>query len=367
MQNWNDANFYVTKLRERFFMQSKIHNPRVTVLMPVYNGEAFLKEAIDSILNQTYQDFEFLIINDGSKDKSVEIIKSYDDSRINLINNETNLGVALVRNRGLELAKGEYVVFMDCDDISVPERIEKQVKFMDNNPTIGVCGSEHENFGENIKSYIIKNPLDHDSIKSALFFFCAINNGTAIIRKSFLDKNDLKYCSEFPHIAEDFDLWIRCSFCFELRNLPELLYKYRQVSSSVTHTYIEDKQKKCLLPIYQQNLNYLGIEATEENIDIYHEIYTTRLKPTKNLLNKIEEFLVAIKKVNSQKHIYPEPAFSKAIARRWFLLCFISSELGLYTFFKYLKSALTNFSSGTLEEKIKFPLKCLFKHKNKDF
>ena len=112
-------------------------NPKVTVFMPVYNGEKYLNEAIDSILNQTFNDFELLIINDGSTDKSAEIIKSYNDPRIRFVENEENLKLAKTRNKGLELALGEYFVPMDCDDISHPERIQKLVEFMEKNPRAG--------------------------------------------------------------------------------------------------------------------------------------------------------------------------------------------------------------------------------------
>ena len=109
--------------------------------MPVYNGERYLREAIDSILNQTFKDFEFLIINDGSTDLSVEIIESYADKRISLAHNGQNLGLITTLNRGFDLACGEYIARMDCDDISLPDRLEKQVVFMDNHPEIGICGS----------------------------------------------------------------------------------------------------------------------------------------------------------------------------------------------------------------------------------
>ena len=109
-----------------------MNEPMVTVLMSVYNGEKFLKEAMDSILTQTFTDFEFLIINDGSTDNSVKIIESYNDSRIRLINNEKNLKLIASLNKGISLARGKYIARMDCDDISSPMRLEKEVDFLEN-------------------------------------------------------------------------------------------------------------------------------------------------------------------------------------------------------------------------------------------
>ncbi len=115
--------------------------PRVTVLMSVYNGEKYLREAIDSILNQTFKDFEFLIIDDGSTDSSADIIRSYTDFRIRLIQNEKNIGLTRSLNKGLKLAKGEYIARMDVDDISLPIRFEKQVSFLDKYEDVKLVGS----------------------------------------------------------------------------------------------------------------------------------------------------------------------------------------------------------------------------------
>ena len=122
-------------------MPNNIKMPKVTVLMSVYNGEKHLREAIDSILNQTFGDFEFLIINDGSTDRTADILQSYQDSRIKIIHNEKNIGLTKSLNKGLKLAKGEYLARMDADDISYPNRLEVQYEYMEKNPNVGIVGS----------------------------------------------------------------------------------------------------------------------------------------------------------------------------------------------------------------------------------
>ncbi|MCP8319033.1 MAG: glycosyltransferase, partial [Candidatus Methylarchaceae archaeon HK01B] len=116
-------------------------SPKITILMSVYNGEKYLREAIDSILNQTFKDFEFLIINDGSTDRTVEILRSYHDSRIKIITNEKNMGLTKSLNKGLKIARSEYVARMDADDISYPRRLEVQYEYMKKNPDVGIVGS----------------------------------------------------------------------------------------------------------------------------------------------------------------------------------------------------------------------------------
>ena len=117
---------------------------KLTVLMPVYNAEKYLKPALESILNQTYKDFEFLIIDDGSTDKSLEIIKSYNDSRIRLIGHEQNQKLIATLNEGIKLAQGEYIARMDADDISAPERLQKQMEFLEKHPATVVLGCDFQ-------------------------------------------------------------------------------------------------------------------------------------------------------------------------------------------------------------------------------
>ena len=139
--------------------------PKVTVLMPVYNCEAYVGEAIDSILGQSFTDFEFLIIDDASNDNTVSVIQSFTDSRIRLIEKPRNTGYTNSLNYGLTIAKGEYIARMDGDDISLPERFAKQVTFMDAYPEVVACGTTYSIIG----SSEIKNvPLNHDDIKVQL-------------------------------------------------------------------------------------------------------------------------------------------------------------------------------------------------------
>jgi glycosyltransferase involved in cell wall biosynthesis len=202
----------------------KLPAPLVTVLMPVYNGEKYLKEAIESILDQTYQNLDFLIMNDGSTDNSLSIIESYEDPRIRVITNETNLKLIATLNKGLQLAKGKYVARMDCDDISVSNRIEKQIEFMENNPEVGICGAWVTTIGEKT-GYVWKYDLEYDDIKATLLFKSAFAHPTVMMRTSLLREHNLYYDENFVH-AEDYEFWQRCSNSFPVRNIPLILLRY---------------------------------------------------------------------------------------------------------------------------------------------
>ena len=217
-------------------MGETLNNPRVTILMPVYNGERYLVDAIESILNQTYTDFEFLIINDGSADKSVSIIESYNDNRIRLIHNEKNLGLIASLNKGIALAKGEYLARMDSDDISVPQRLEKQVQFLDAHPDVSVVAS-HIRFmnADGEETGYWDNDMSTNSwadIYAALPKHDCIAHPAVVIRKSVICK--YLYRSAQKHI-EDWDLWLRMvSDGLKIEKINEVLLKYRVHFESVT-------------------------------------------------------------------------------------------------------------------------------------
>lgn len=228
---------------------------KVTVLMPVYNGEEYLKEAIDSILNQTFKDFELLIINDGSNDGSLDIINSYQDPRIRLVNNEENLKLIKTLNKGLRLASGEYIARMDSDDTCHPRRLEIQVEMLDENPDIAVCGTGMKVIGkkyakpflakgeENIKNYlVVKNCMAHPSI---------------MMRKDIIEEYDYFYDEKFVH-AEDYELFQRISWNHKIVNINKPLLNYRLSASGISRVY-EKEQEEMVGEISSLAFKKLGI------------------------------------------------------------------------------------------------------------
>jgi len=205
---------------------------KVSVIMSVYNGERHLRESVDSILNQTFQDFEFIIINDGSKDQSKYILESYKDERIKLIHHK-NMGLTKSLNIGIANAKGKYIARQDADDISEPERLKTQFDFMEANPGVGLTGSRFKlinETGQLIGSSSL--PLEDKVIKDMLIEMNQFCHGSVMIRRDALDKIGL-YRDCFKY-AQDYDLWLRISEKYKVMNLPELLVCYRMVDNSIT-------------------------------------------------------------------------------------------------------------------------------------
>jgi glycosyltransferase involved in cell wall biosynthesis len=211
--------------------------PLVSVIMPVYNPGIYLINAIESILNQTFSNFEFIIVDDASTDDSWKTIKSYakKDSRIIAIKNKINLGVSLTSNIAISQAKGKFLARMDADDISTLDRLEKQINFLKNNPqTIVVSGQCTIVDGNNQIVGFKKFPLNHDQIRNMIFWAVPIQQGYMMINRSLLPKK-FNWYSPSKFSAEEVDLYFNLLKFGQFANLPDNLYFYRQISTSLSH------------------------------------------------------------------------------------------------------------------------------------
>lgn len=213
-----------------------IVNPAVSVVMSVYNGERYLREAVDSILAQTFTDFEFIIIDDGSTDTTREILESFQDGRITLVHQE-NMGVTRALNSGFALASGKYIARQDADDVSKAERLEKQVAYMEAHPAVGLLGTRFEfidNFGQVARLSWL--PTENRTLQERLKVINQFSHGSVIIRKEALDK--VGVFRDFFKYAQDYDLWLRIAEQFEVVNLPEHLFCYRELEKAISSSKI---------------------------------------------------------------------------------------------------------------------------------
>ncbi len=214
------------------------NDPLISVIMPVFNGENYLDESIKSILNQTYKNFELLIINDGSTDKSANIIKKYRDKRIILIDNENNNGNYHVRNQAMKLANGKYIAVMDCDDVALSARLEKQVKYLESNNKVGICGSFALVYGT---QSMVRLPIGYEHIKTTFLSDNCLIHPTLMMRSSMVEKYNLEY-DESYYFAADYDLLIRAASFFPVINIPEVLLMYRRHGGQISNAQYEKQQ-----------------------------------------------------------------------------------------------------------------------------
>lgn len=215
--------------------------PMVSVLMSVYNGERYLRESVESILNQTFTDFEFLIIDDGSKDGSREVIRSYSDLRIRLVQNERNMGLTCSLNKGLKLARGEYIARQDSDDVSSHDRLEKQVYWLNRHPKV-VLVSSNVQFIDSEGRYLgqSRRTGDPDLVAWYLLFYNHVAGHSVVM---FRQKTvmDLGGYSESYHYAQDHELWLRLVEAGDIVVLPDILLQWRQHDENIS---FKDKRKQ---------------------------------------------------------------------------------------------------------------------------
>lgn len=246
-------------------------NPKVTVLLPVYNGQKYLKDAIQSILDQSYQDFEFLIINDASTDNSKGVIESFTDRRIRYVENKKNLNLLNTLNKGLRLAKGTYIARMDQDDISLLHRIARQVEFLGENPDIGVVGTGFQLIDQSgIKGSSIRFPQSPHFIRWSLCFYNPLAHPTVMFRKDPILKiggySSLDMGKRGRYPSEDYELWRRASKITKLSNMPEVLLYLRKHESNLTNfdQHLIDARKISSLAIS----DVLGKAVPQETVDL---------------------------------------------------------------------------------------------------
>ncbi|PKG51718.1 glycosyltransferase family 2 protein [Olleya sp. 1-3] len=211
-------------------MKSK--QPLISVILPVYNVERYVKEAMDSILNQTVQDFEILVIDDCSTDNTLVVIEAIEDSRIKIIKKEANKGLIDSLNLGFSLAKGKYIARMDGDDINELTRFEKQFNVLESNHDVIACGSWIKYFGGHDK--VVKHSEKHDAIVAQMLVKCPMSLGCCMLRTSAVLK--FSFNADKVHV-EDYDFWTKIAWEGKLYNLQEVLYHYRSHDAQVSHLY----------------------------------------------------------------------------------------------------------------------------------
>jgi glycosyltransferase involved in cell wall biosynthesis len=249
---------------------SSLQSPEISVVMPVYNAEKYLAEAIASVLNQTYSNFELIILNDKSTDSSKQIIESFQskDTRIVFIDKENNVGPATLRTEGFDLAKGKFIALLDADDSALPTRFEKQIQLMKNRPEIGVCGSWFTTFGEKVADKLIQHPEHHNQIKVNFLIDCTIGNSTAFFRKSVL--GTIQYNKEFVPV-EDYKLWSELITKTQFYIIQESLVRYRIHDTNISQTKI-DNVKRSTKRVKVGLLNEFGIDENNPNIESFFQL-----------------------------------------------------------------------------------------------
>lgn len=289
--------------------------PIISVVMSTYNTpEEYLCQSIESVLQQSEKNFEFIIIDDGSLNGDADIVRKYTDSRIHLIVNEENLGLAKSLNRGLEFASGKYIFRMDSDDIALPNRFEIQLQFMEKHPDVDILGARAMCFGSKTGPAILDYGNDA-YVKSVLFMSDLLLHPTIVMRKESLDRYGLKYNPELRR-AQDYDLWVRASEVCKIEIIPDIVLKYRCHDQQAT-VVARQKQLEVCRMVLVCYLNRLSLPIDDNSIEMRNALSGYSETPIK--LDDIVSWIQTVLRANNGKEIFNKYYFREKLVSRWMI------------------------------------------------
>ncbi len=347
-------------------MTSKIFkSPLVSVLMPAYNREKYIGEAIESVLVQTYTHWELIIVDDGSRDSTAEIVKSYQakDSRIILYQFPENKGIPYARNQCLELAKGEYLANLDSDDIALPDRLEKQVQFMEENPEVGICGGKYVFIDEQNKKVNepFLMPTEDKEIKANFFLYKAhVFNTTLLIRKRVI--GNVKYNIKFTY-AQDLKFYSDVLHNVTFANLDKVLVLYRQHKGKVS-VLAQKEQFSFAKQAIQSLLEKLNFSMSKTEIATHLKFVFN--EPQQDLAS-LKDLIVWLEKLvfyhNPKEKIFDQALLRQKVAEMWLKVCLANTSKGFKVWLIYQKSRLKDFKIGK-KNQLTFLMDCILKRKS---
>lgn len=288
-----------------------IQNPTITVFMAVYNTASYLSEAIESILSQTFSDFELLIINDGSTDNSEDILKKYTDPRIRVLNNETNRGLYFTRWRGVQEAKGAFFAILDSDDIAMPERLAVQYEYMTHNPDVAMCGTGTVLI--NSKGEVTEESSHLPGDQNVLMVFQNVLTNSSVMMRTEIVRKLGSYREYDP--AEDYDLALRIAEKFRIANLDEVLVKYRIHETNTSYNNTE-KLFRSLIGIVADMHARLGIPKNEKLIKAHSSYFTGNESGL--TVSDYYKLFTGLKAANERLKIYNSEELAKLLFKKWY-------------------------------------------------
>ncbi len=307
--------------------------PAISVIMAVYNREEYLEECVRSILDQSFTDFEFVIVNDASTDPKVATTLdrlAKEDSRIRVLTNEENKERTYSRNRAIHAAKAPYVAVMDSDDVAFPERLAKQYAFMEANPHVTLCAAQQEGY-ENRKA--ISLPCTDADIRANNFFSCNISHSTVFFRKEPFMAYTQGY-DENIRLCEDYELWVRLCFHKDVHiyALPDILVRMRKYPSRFVNELaiqdygqiqeVSDEQANVLASVYTRLYTQLGIDKPK--LAVHAHISQAKSCKDAETLHECGKWMCKVLEANEKHAIYNKEAFAKAFLERWVKMCYKS-------------------------------------------
>jgi glycosyltransferase involved in cell wall biosynthesis len=294
-------------------------HPFVSIILPAYNASMYLQRSIDSLLNQTYQNFELIIIDDGSSDSTWDIISNNSDIRIRPHRFTENRGLIAALNYGLENMAGDYIARMDADDMALPNRLEKQVAFLESNPDHCACGTAIINT-DGIHSSYMRYPRCHDEILVSMALFERnICHPTVMIRSNVLLENNIRYRPEYIH-AEDYALWVDLAKFGKLHNLEEGLLKYFRHNDQVSLKHYDDQMATSRRVVLEQLKQFYRPPLSEPEMEAHLDLLVHPINKVGSKANNqsIEEWKNKLLAYNRKYHHFYASYYDRLIVYKYF-------------------------------------------------
>ncbi|MBC6697796.1 glycosyltransferase family 2 protein [Hymenobacter puniceus] len=331
-------------------------SPLVSVIIPVYNAGEYLRPAIDSILQQTFQDFELIIVDDCSRDESLAVARSYEaDPRVTVLANAQNKGRSFSDNYGAEYARGKYIAKMDADDIALPHRLQTQVDFLEQNPAVGLTSSFMKCFGES--KIVYEYPVSADAVRSFMLFNMPVANPTALFRRSLLQEYGLSYDDTIKDtFGEDYEFITRLAQVTDIVNQPEILLHYRtfpQTLKADVHARRNAKSNQ----IREQQLRAFGIPFTERELHVHNTISYIPFTLGDISLAEVHAWLWKMHTFNQARQYVASEAMLRCLAERWFLTCYLSSDKKVNSLREFRRQLLAQHYNVPVKLRAKFLLR----------
>jgi len=312
----------------------KIAAPRVSVILPVYNGAEYLAEAIHSVLGQTFSDFRLIVVDDGSTDRTPDVLTSFSDPRLHVIRFPENRGRVAALNTAIAESASEFIARMDADDICRPRRFARQVRFLDEHPEVGVCGTWTLGFGDAVSHY--RPPRNPEDIRAHLFWSIALDHPSIMMRRSVLEQHSLAYdpcCRD----VDDFDFFIRAAEVTQLANVPEFLLWTRAHPGEVSVVNRQEqmavesqlllRQLKTLMPKTTDDERRFHLQIARDDVDVCR-------------LADAERWLLRLEEANRQMNRYDTVSFWRHLQWKWFQIHATVEPLVMRQPLNYLRSPL---------------------------
>ncbi len=331
--------------------------PRISCVLAVRNGEAYLRESIRSILTQSFDDWELIIMDDGSTDRTPHILECFlkEDARIRVYRRPQQ-GLVASLNHSIQMARGEYIARMDADDVSMPDRFATQVEYLDRHQDIGICGSWIETFGSE-SSEVMEYPVDDGTIRCQLLFASSLAHPATMFRRSLIFHHHLFYDERAIH-AEDYDLWVRASQHTHFSNIPTVLLRYRIHPQQIGRCRAS-KMEESSQSIRLSQLTRLGLSPGLKEAQLHHRISRWEWESSTTFLSATRAWFGKLIDANNVARVYPETELVAMLGRRWSEMCLLATQEGVRTAFAFWHDPRLAVGVWTPRQHVKFLVKCL--------